>query len=133
MPKKKRQAHIPQGAPRKRRPIRRNGLEPAAQHPSDHDGEPVFADEPPGVVPGVLPSGPVETRTHRAATAAPERSATRRRLEQLQRNREDAPVRVIAGQLPSYAPGYLASELRRIAITSGVLFAVIIILAIILR
>jgi hypothetical protein len=135
MPKKKRQAHIPQGSPRKRRPIRRNGLDPAGnEQTNDLDGQPIFAEEVAVGVPGVTPSGPVETRPHRvASSSAPQGSATRRRMEQLRRNREDAPVRVVAGQLPSFAPGYLSNELRRITITSVSLFAVIIVLAIILR
>lgn len=79
----------------------------------------------------------METRPHwigqRPAEEA--RRPTGRRLEQLRRSSvgEHAGPRVIAGQLPTFERSYLVSELRRIAITSGLLLTLIIVLAFVLR
>lgn len=82
--------------------------------------KPVFADPPVGDVNGFGASGPVDTRPHR-------------RLELLTRSREQAAVRVVPGQLPTFERAFLVSELRRITVTAGSLFALIILLAIVLR
>jgi hypothetical protein len=55
-------------------------------------------------------------------------------MEQLSRTREDiAGVRNIPGALPVLGRAYLAEELRRIALTSGSLLALIIVLWLVLR
>jgi hypothetical protein len=77
-------------------------------------GEPVFA--PPPVQAAPVSAQPV----------------ARRRLDMVQQRRE-AVVRTVPGQLPTFERGYLVSELRQIGITSGALFAFIVVLAILLR
>lgn len=57
----------------------------------------------------------------------------RRRLEMLTRSQDSPVVRVSAGQLPTYERAYLLGELRRIAIVSGLLLTLIVVLAIVLR
>ena len=140
MPKKRRQAHVPQQPARnKRRVTRRPGFAaaPEPEERVDLDGNPIFAE---GVsVPDATAhwgtAGPVETRPHWiGATGQQSGRQPGRRMAQL---RGEAPLeratRVSAGQLPTFAPGYLSEELRRIAITSAVLFAAIIVLALIMR
>jgi hypothetical protein len=82
-----------------------------------------FAD-PPEFMNGVAAmgdaSGPVETRPYR-------------RLEVLRSSREPGAVRVVPGQLPTFERAYLVNELRRITLTAGLLFAVIVGLAFLLR
>jgi hypothetical protein len=153
MPKKRRQAHIPQQQPpsRRRRVVRRPeaasapepGFEPEAEPPTDLDGNPIFADNV-GYVTGASAalggaSGPVETRPHWIGSQAQQQTRQPgRRLAQLRgtastaSNAERAP-RVTAGQLPTFAAGYLSEELRRIAITAGSLFVLIIVLAVVMR
>jgi hypothetical protein len=138
MTKKRRTAHIPQGAPRKRRPVRRafEGV-PVAEPRTDAEGNPIFADDAvaPDGLSGYGGSSPVETRPHWIGSSDPEQTpARRRRLEQLRRSGGDmCGVRIAAGQLPTYERSYLVSELRRIGITSGLLLTLIIVLAIVLR
>ena len=118
MPKKARRAHVPQQVVRKRKPTRRSEpLTPGVDE--EPESEPTFADPPAFVHPSAQ-SGPVDTRPHR-------------RLELLTRAREQTVVRVIPGQLPTFERAYLVNELRRITMTAGVLLAIIILLAIILR
>jgi hypothetical protein len=137
MPKKRRQAHIPQGAPRKRRPARRPDFEPAPEPKTDQDGQPIFADPPvyPDAFSPYGTTGPVETRPHWIGSTDAGRTPGRRRLEQLRRSAgETVPTgRVATGQLPLYDRSYLIGELRRIGITSTVLLGVIIVLALVLR
>lgn len=137
MPKKRRQAHIPQGAPRRRRPARRPEFEPAPEPKQDQDGQPIFADSPvyPDAFSPYGTTGPIETRPHWIGSTDAQRTPGRRRLEQLRRTGgEPAAVgRVATGQLPTYDRSYLVGELRRIGLTSTVLFGVIIVLALVLR
>jgi hypothetical protein len=120
VPKKSRQAHVPSQI--RKRKARRAGQVPAYPDSLD-EVEPVFAD-PPNFMNGVAgmgdASGPVETRPAR-------------RLELLRSSREQASVRVVPGQLPTFERAYLVGELRRIALTAGSLLAVIIVLALVLR
>jgi hypothetical protein len=142
MPKKRRQAHIPQQVNRKRRTVRRPEFSAAPQpqrEPEervDLDGNPIFADD-------VLASqatahygftGPVETRPHWIGKTAQEQRQPGRRVSQLRHGgAPEQTSRVTPGQLPTFAPGYLSDELRRIAITSGSLFLVVIVLALVMR
>jgi hypothetical protein len=66
---------------------------------------------------------------------APPVSAGRRRSELIRQRREEAfsTARVVPGQLPTFERTYLIAELRQIAITSGLLLAIIVGLAIALR
>ncbi|HEY7270207.1 MAG TPA: hypothetical protein VH951_10300 [Dehalococcoidia bacterium] len=123
MPKKRRQAHIPQTVTRKRRPSRRPEFEGTpAEQPEFDTTEPSFADAPVANIPGYA-TGVVATR------------AGGRRLEQLRRSSagEHAAPRVVTGQLPTFERAYLVNELRRIFITSGILLALIVVLAFVLR
>jgi hypothetical protein len=115
VPKKARQAHIPQQVVRRRR-LRRPNVEGAVL-----EAEPSFADEPAFVAPGA--AAPVE--------APPQR----RRLETLRQrqSQEGAAMRVIPGQLPTFERAYLVRELKTIGLTAGSLLALIIALTIVLR
>lgn len=118
MPKKARRAHVPQQVVRKRKTARRP--EPPSPIVDDApEPEPALADPPAAVTPAAR-SGRVETRP-------------RRRLELLTRARDQATVRVVPGQLPTFERAYLVNELRRITITAGSLLAIIVLLAILLR
>ncbi|HLF79228.1 MAG TPA: hypothetical protein VJB57_17240, partial [Dehalococcoidia bacterium] len=124
VPKRPRQAHIPAQA-RKRKIRRPFGLS-SDQEASDAgpELEPNFADEPlnrMGVA-GLGNSGPVDTSPR-----------VGRRLELVNRSREQVAVRVIPGQLPTFERSYLINELRRIAVISTGLLALIIVLAVVLR
>jgi hypothetical protein len=116
MPKKSRQAHIPQQV--RRRKARRPNLSspPVYQEPE----APSFVDEPVLVAPGLQSAGPVVARPGR-------------RLEQLTSAREGGAPRVTAGQLPLIDRAYLIDELRRIALISGSLLTFIVVLAIVFR
>ncbi len=119
MPKRPRQAHVPQ-QPRKRKARRQPAAPPAA--PSDAEA-PVFAEAPPLVnVAGAFgdASGPVETRPHR-------------RLDRLAESRERVTVRAVPGQLPTYERSYIMAELRLIGVTFGGLLALVLLLAVVLR
>jgi hypothetical protein len=56
-----------------------------------------------------------------------------RRLEQVTRTRDQLTTRIVPGQLPTFERSYLVSELRRIAIISTSLLALIIVLTFVLR
>jgi|SRR5687768_7691138 hypothetical protein len=137
MTKRKRTAHIPQGAPRKRRPVRR-AFDSSTTARTDLEGNPIFADEivnaSSTVYDGV--AGPVETRPHHIATAQPAR-ARGRRVEQLRRSggssTEFAAAHVSSAPLPVYERSFMLSELRRIGIISFGLLGVIVALTFILR
>jgi hypothetical protein len=115
MPKRSRQAHIPQQV--KRRKVRR----PDA---SQDEPPPQFADPPLISEPAYMGTGPV------APTPPP--PAGRRRLELVQR-RQESVVRVVPGQLPTFERAFLMAELRQIGIISGALLALIVVLALIVR
>jgi len=115
MPKKSRRAHVPNQAAKRKG--RRPGPAPAASAPLAE--EPTFAEPPVAEVPGYT-ANVVGTRPLR-------------RLEQLRASREQTAVRVVPGQLPTYERAYLVGELRRIALTAGSLFALLIVLTILLR
>jgi len=130
MPKRPRQAHIPQQS--KRRKVRRPAPGTSSTYPSDETGrngtsvadEPAFVDEP----------AFAEAAVVGAATVATAR--TGRRLSSLRapQERTIAPgIRAIPGQLPTFERAYLMRELRQIAIVSSSLLALIIVLTIILR
>jgi len=141
MTKRKRTSHIPQGAPRKRRPVRRafdstsTAAEPAER--TDLAGNPIFADEivNPAAAAYQGFQGPVETRPHQIATQ-PAR-ARGRRVEQLRRSggshTEFAAAHISSAPLPVYERSFLLRELRSIGIISTALLAVIIVLTFILR
>jgi hypothetical protein len=103
----------------RKRKARRAGQVPAYPDTPD-EVEPVFADPPVGEVNGFGAQAPVDTRPAR-------------RLELLRSSRDQATVRVVPGQLPTFERAYLVGELRRIALTAGALLAVIIVLAFVLR
>jgi len=135
MPKKRRQAHIPQQA-RKRKPARRLPAPPAPETRTALDGSPIFADDvaAPAATAHYGVAGPIETRPHWIGQAAAAETPRRRRLEELRQRQQPAPVRSAAtGQLPTFERAYLVSELRRISITAGMLLALIVALAIVLR
>lgn len=140
MPKKKRPSRVTRRAPR--RPQFAAGPEQSDAEPeerSDLDGEPIFADDAslPSAV-GALgnATGPVETRPEWIARSASEQSRRQpgRRTAQLrQRGTSEGAARIMAGQLPTFERSYIIDEMRRIAIITGVLFAVIVVLAIVMR
>ena len=107
MPKRPRQAHIPQQA--KKRKVRRNPLFTAA--------DPYLAEEK---VVSFAERQPVAT------DALPSEALPRRAEARL------AVVRS-AGQLPTFERAYLVNELRQIALTATGLLAFIIVLTIVLR
>jgi hypothetical protein len=118
MPKRPRQAHIPQQT--RRRKVRRPGtaeavnLAPVAE--VDAPAEPIVMNDAP------LPP--------------PAPSVGRRRLELVQQRRQAAdavPLRTVPGQLPVLERRYIVSELRGMAVISSLLLALIIVLTLVLR
>jgi hypothetical protein len=142
MTKRKRTSHIPQGAPRKRRPVRRafdsTTTAPESTERTDLEGNPMFADEIVNAAATAYDGveGPVETRPHWIATSRPAR-ASGRRLDQLRRSggssTEFAAAHTNAGPLPVYERSFLIAELRTIAMISTTLLGVIIALTFVLR
>lgn len=140
MPKKKRSTRVTRRAPR--RPEFAAGPEQPDAEPeerNDLDGEPIFADDAslPSAV-GALgnATGPVETRPEwitRPAAEQSRRQPGRRTAQLRQRGTSEGAARIMAGQLPTFERSFIVDELRRIAIISGVLFAVVIVLAIVMR
>jgi hypothetical protein len=141
MTKRKRTSHIPQGAPRKRRPVRRafDSTTTAAEsvERTDLDGAPIFADEPAFVNTPSGGSGPVETRPHYVATQAVPARSRGRRVEQLRRSggssAEFAAAHVSSAPLPVYERSFLMGEVRTIGIIKAALLAVIVALTLVLR
>lgn len=128
VPKRPRQAHIPAQQRSSRKPKRPfMTASGRAAEASEELFEPNFADEP-AFVGGALPnqSGPIDTRPQ-------PRTGGGRRLQMLRGNPEHAGIRVIPGQLPTYERGYLMEELRRIALISGGLLALVLVLTVLLR
>jgi hypothetical protein len=132
MPKRPRQAHIPNQS--KRRKVRRPDPGAAtvrqpdvARNGSSRVDEPVFADPPVRPEAGFLGAGPI-------APAAPR---VGRRVGSLRtpldRGEALSAARVNPGQLPTFERTYLMRELRQIGVISTSLLALIIILTIILR
>ena len=82
-------------------------------------------------------TGPVETRPHWIGSTAeqpqPSRQPGRRTAQLRQRGTSEGAARIMAGQLPTFERAYIVDELRRIAIISGVLFALVIVLALVMR
>jgi hypothetical protein len=138
MPKKRRNAHVPQQSSRRRKAAPRRDFSPAPdpardEPPTDLDGNPIFASETAdwsSATAGYSPTGPVETRPHWIGPQTARREG-RRRAEL--RGGAAGQVRVTPGQLPTYERAYLVNELQRIGIISGSLLAVIIVLAVVLR
>ena len=137
MTKRKRTSHIPQGAPRKRRPARRS-FDSSSTERTDLEGNPIFADEVMNPAAAAFQGfqGPVETRPHHIATG-PAARPRGRRVEQLRRSggssSEFAAAHISSAPLPVYERGYLVSELRRIGIISTGLLGAIIVLSFLLR
>jgi hypothetical protein len=138
MPKKRRQAHIPQQQTRKRRVARRPEFAPVPEQAErvDLDGNPIFAD--PVAAPDATAfygtTGPVETRPQWIGSAGRQQRQPGRRMAELRSGAAgQGAARIAAGQLPTFERGYLREELRRIAFTAGSLFAIIIVLAIVMR
>ena len=129
VPKKPRQAHVPAQQRSKRKPQRpfMTAAARAAEPVEDEAFEPNFADQPVLMRGGAAAlgntTGPVDTRPRPAG----------RRLEMLRGNRETMTMRVTPGQLPTYERSFLQEELRRIAMISGGLLAVILVLTVLLR
>lgn len=137
MPKKRRQSHIPQQPARKRRARRRQDSAAEAQpeeQRTDSDGQPIFADEPalPAATAHYGSTGPVETRSHWIGGTSEQRTPGRR-TARLRSGASEAAARVTLGQLPTFERAYITDELRRIAIISGSLFALLIVLALVMR
>jgi hypothetical protein len=139
MPKKRRNAHIPQQTARRRKAAARRDFAPAPDQArdteprTDLDGQPIFAGETANwssATAGYTPTGPVETRPHWIDSQTARREG-RRRAEL--RGGATGQVRLAPGQLPTYERAYLVNELQRIGIISGSLLAVIIVLALVLR
>jgi hypothetical protein len=136
---RKRPARTPQQSSRRRRGPLRPEFSPGPVQPgkTDRSGNPIFADDV--VAPDATAvwgsTGPVETRpewideTPQAARRQPGR-----RTAQLRRTgSSEGAARIMAGQLPTFEHSYIVDELRRIAIIAGSLFAVVIVLAIVMR
>ena len=70
-------------------------------------------------------NGPVDTR--------PQPRVGGRRLQTLRGSPETGGVRITPGQLPTYERSFLQEELRRIAMISGSLLALILVLFVVLR
>ena len=115
MPKRPRQSHIPSQV-RKRKPRRTADF---SNPLPDSAGAPGLADEPVMAVP---------------TGAAPVATRTRRRLEEVTRAHEGVILRTHhAGELPTFERSYLVRELTQIAITSGLMLAIIIVLWLLMR
>ena len=125
MPKRSRQAHVPQQV--RRRKARRQSADgrPLPEAPGQAK-EPVFADPPIANLPHMAAVGAVDTRPQMEARR-------RRRLELVRGGTEAVAGRTIPGQLPTFDRSYLVHELRQILLTAGSLLAVIIVLALVLR
>lgn len=129
VPKRPRQAHIPAQQRSSRKPKRPfMTASGRAAEAAEELFEPNFADEPlvPGGVSTGFGSGPIDTRPQ-------PRTGGGRRLQMLRGSGEHAGIRVTPGQLPTYERGYLMEELRRIALISGGLLAVVLVLTVLLR
>jgi hypothetical protein len=128
--------------PRKRRTTRRAPRRPdfaaGPQQPAektDLDGQPIFADDV--AVPSAMGhygmSGPVETRPEWIGRTEAQRQPGRRTAQLRQRGTSEGAARIMAGQLPTFERSFIVDELRRIAIISGALFTLIVVLAIVMR
>jgi hypothetical protein len=142
---RKRPARTPQPGARRRRAPRRPdfaaGPETPQQVPeerTDLDGNPIFADDivAPAATHHFGMTGPVETRPEWIGRTAPEqarRQPGRRTAQLRQSGRSEGAARILAGQLPTFEHSYIARELKQIAVISTVLFAVVIVLALVMR
>ena len=136
MPRKQRPARSSQRrAPR--RPNFAAGPQPPAAEKTDIDGQPIFADDValPAATAHLGTTGPVETRPEWIGSTAqqPRRQPGRRTAQLRQRGASEGAARIMAGQLPTFERSYIVGELRRIGIISGALFALIAVLAIVMR
>jgi hypothetical protein len=139
MPKKRRPARTTRRAPR--RPEFAPGPNQARAQPAertDLDGNPIFADEVANAEASAAYTGPgpVETRPEWIGSASQEtarRKPGRRTAQLRQRGTSEGAARIAAGQLPTFEHAYIADELRRIVTISGVLFTLVIVLAIVMR
>jgi hypothetical protein len=135
---KKRPVRTPQQSTRKRRAPRRPQFSPGPTQAgkSDLAGNPIFADDVVSPTPAYDATGPVETRPAWIDSAPQEQPARTpgRRTAQLRRTGgSEGAARIMAGQLPTFEHSYIVDELRRIAIISGTLFAIVILLAVVMR
>ncbi len=112
MPKKSRQAHVPSQS--RKRKARRT----ASSAFQDVSGPAVTEDSAPDGEPGS--TNQVQRRP-------------RRRLDMVTQTREGSGTRITPGQLPIFERGYLVRELKQIGLISTALFALIILLALVLR
>src|SRR3954469_18549558 len=128
VPKRPRQAHIPAQQRSSRKPKRPfMTASGRAAEAAEELFEPNFADEP------VFAGGALPTQTGPIDTRPQPRTGGGRRLQMLRGNQEHAGIRVTPGQLPTYERGYLMEELRRIALISGGLLALVLVLTVLLR
>jgi len=136
---KKRPAKTPQQSSRKRRAPRRPQFSPGPEQAerTDLDGQPIFADEvATSAAAGAFgeATGPVETRPEWiGSTAQPARTPGRRTAQLRRAGGSEGAARIMAGQLPTFEHAYIVDELRRIAIISGSLFVLIVVLAFVMR
>jgi hypothetical protein len=137
MPRKRRPTRTTRRAPK--RPDFAPGPGQATPQPeerTDLDGNPIFADDVAmaDASAAYTGPGPVETRPEWIGqTGQPRRQPGRRTAQLRQRGMSEGAARIMAGQLPTFERSYIHDELRRIAIISGSLFALIIVLAVVMR
>jgi hypothetical protein len=114
MPKRSRTSHIPSQVQRRkpRRTTDYSGALPSANPVSDE-------------------AAPLAGSTGSTATAVAPRVG--RRLEAATRSRDSYSGRVIPGQLPTFERAYLIRELTQIAVISGSLLALLIVLWVVMR
>jgi hypothetical protein len=137
---KKRPARVTQQTSRRRRIPRRPEFSPGPTQPekTDLSGNPIFADDvATSAAAGAFgeATGPVETRPEwiESTPQPPSRQPGRRTAQLRRTGGSEGAARIMAGQLPTFEHSYIVDELRRIAIIAGSLFAVVIILAIVMR
>jgi hypothetical protein len=135
MPKKRRPSRTTRRAPR-RPDFAAGPQQPQSdQERVDLDGQPIFADDV--AVPSATAyrgmTGPIETRPEWIGRTAPQRQPGRRTAQLRQRGTSEGAARITAGQLPTFERSFIVSELQRIAVISGALFALIVVLAIVMR
>jgi hypothetical protein len=137
MPRKRRPARSSQRRAPRRPEFAAGPVQPAPEK-TDLDGQPIFADDVsvPSATAHFGISGPVETRPEWIGSTAPQqpqRQPGRRTAQLRQRGTSEGAARIMASQLPTFERSYIVDELRRIAIISGALFALVIVLALVMR
>jgi hypothetical protein len=110
--------------------------QPEPEERVDREGNPIFADEvaTADASEAYTGPGPVETRPAWIDGPAQRRRQPGRRTAQLrQRGSSEGAARIMAGQLPTFERSYIVNELRLISVISTTLFAVIVVLAVVMR